>query len=291
MEGVDRQYRVESSILPNTPSPLPTTHIFYADDTIFLSTCPKDLQLRFSILEALAAKVGLAMNRDKTVVTLAKIKSKQTLGTTVRSTSRKIEPYNIYYSDGSNVKVVEGEEYLGSRISRSQSAMPEIGRRIGLGLARTKDLKSLWKGTGISRKRKIELCDSLIGTKVLYGLETMNMLPREEKRIDVAQMRIYRTALGLAPPYIATQKGFEYIKNDDILKIPTRGAVKWSERVKATRVRLLRDCRNAAPEEPIRVVLYQHGFVARKWPGRKLPGASNKRGTWLQTAMANENEQ
>ena len=172
----------------------------------------------------------------------------------------------------------------------SQSAVPEIKRRIGLGLARTKDSKSLWQGTGISRKRKIELCDSLIGTKVLYGLET-NTLPREEKRLDVAQMRIYRRALGLAPPYIATQKGLEYMKNDDILTIPTRGAVRWSERVRAARVRLLKDCRNAAPEEPIRGVVYQHGLTPRKWPGRKLPGASNKRGTWLQTAMTHENDQ
>jgi len=169
--------------------------------------------------------------------------------------------------------------------------VPEIKRRIGLGLARTKDSKSLWQGTGISRKRKIELCDSLIGTKVLYGLETINMLPREEKRLDVAQMRIYRRALGLAPPYIATQKGLEYMKNDDILTIPTRGAVRWSERVRAARVRLLKDCRNAAPEEPIRGVVYQHGLTPRKWPGRKLPGASNKRGTWLQTAMTHENDQ
>ena len=81
------------------------------------------------------------------------------------------------------------------------------------------------------------------------------------------------------------------MKNEDILRIPTRGAVRWSERVRAARVRLLKDCRNAAPEEPIRVVVYQQGLAPRKWPGRKLPGASNKRGTWLQTAMANENEQ
>ena len=81
------------------------------------------------------------------------------------------------------------------------------------------------------------------------------------------------------------------MKNDDILKIPMHGCVLWSERVRAARVRLLKDCRNAAAEEPIRVVLYQHALTPRKWPGRKLPGASNKRGTWLQTAMANENEQ
>jgi len=290
MEGVDRQYSIEKTSIPDSPqSHLPISDIFYADDTIFLSTCPRDMQLRFSLLETLAAKVGLAMNRDKTAILLAKVKSKQTTSTTVRSTSRKIEPFSIYYNDGNQVKVVEGEDSLGSRVSRSQSAAPEINRRIGLGLARTKDLKSLWQGTGISRKRRIELCDSLIGTKVLYGLETINMLPREEQKLDVAQMRIYRRALGLAPPYIAAQKGLLYMKNDDILAIPTRGAVRWSERVRAARVRLLKDCRNAGPEEPIRTVVFQHALRPRKWPGRKLPGASNKRGTWLQTATANEN--
>ena len=112
---------------------------------------------------------------------------------------------------------------------------------------------------GDHQKCKIELCDSLIGTKVLYGLETISMLPREERRLDVAQIRIYRTALGLAPPYIATQKGLEYMKNDDVLLMPPRGAVRWSERVRAARARLLKDCKNAAPEEPIRIAIYQIG--------------------------------
>jgi len=286
MEGVDRQYRADST--HSIPSFLPIADIFYADDTIFISTCPKDLQARFSLLEALAIKVGLTMNRDKTVVMLAKVKSKQTLGTSVRTTNRKIEPCSIYYSDGSKVKIVEGEEYLGSRISRTSSAMPEINRRVGLGLFRVKALKSLWQGTGISRKRKIALCDSLIGTKILYALETINMMPREERKLDIVQLRIYRRALGVAPPYVAMQKGIEYIKNDDILKIANHGSVLWSERVKAARVRLLRECRSAAAEEPIRSVIYQQGLRPRKWPGRKLPGASDKRGTWLQTAMANE---
>ena len=119
------------------------------------------------------------------------------------------------------------------------------------------------------------------------GLETINMLPREERKLDVAQIRVYRRALGLAPPYIATQKGLEYIKNEDILTIPPRGSVRWSERVQSARARLLKDCQNADPEEPIRIVLYQNEFTPRTWPGRKLPGATNKRGTWLQSAMKN----
>jgi len=171
MEGVDKLY----ANMGIAYEPLPVPDIFYADDTIFLSSAPEDLQARFMLLENLAAQVGLKMNRDKTVVMLAKVRGKQTLGTSARiSTNRKVEPFDIYYSNGEKVKVVDSETYLGSKISRNIAAMDEIKRRIVLGMSRVEDLKVLWRGTGISRKRKIELVDSLIGSKVLYSLETLN---------------------------------------------------------------------------------------------------------------------
>ena len=109
--------------------------------------------------------------------------------------------------------------YLGSLIGRFVAARIEIKRRTGLGLRRADDLKRLWRGTGISRKRKIELCDSLIGTKVIYGLETLNTTKDEDNMIDAAQRRLYRRALGLAPPGVARLKGLEIIDNDELQEL------------------------------------------------------------------------
>ena len=53
--------------------------IFYADDTILLSSDPIDLQTRFTLIESLAAQIGLTLNRDKTVVLLGKVKHKSTI--------------------------------------------------------------------------------------------------------------------------------------------------------------------------------------------------------------------
>ena len=64
MEGVDIIYNAKNLNVPVLPIP----DIFYADDTILLSTNPVDLQTRFSILEELAAQVCLHMNRDKTTL-------------------------------------------------------------------------------------------------------------------------------------------------------------------------------------------------------------------------------
>ncbi len=118
------------------------------------------------------------------------------------------------------------------------------------------DFRSLWKGTGISRKRKSELVDSLIGSKILYSLETLNITPSEEERIDVAQHRIYRRALGLAPPHFALLEGKEVVKNDELLNLARHRAwVKWPTRAHTARHRLLQTCRSARPEEPIRNIL------------------------------------
>ena len=131
------------------------------------------------------------MNREKTVLMLAKVKSKQTTGgSRVTATNRNVKPFSIHYKDGTNVKLVEAEDYLGSRISRNISSKVEIKRIVGLGLVRAGELKRLWRGTGITRKRKIQLVDSLIGTKVMYGLETLNTTARED--VDAMQRRVYR---------------------------------------------------------------------------------------------------
>ena len=132
------------------------------------------------------------------------------------------------------VKVVDSEVYLGSLIGRFVAARIEIKRKIGLGLQPADDLKRLWRGTGISRKRKIELCDSLVGTKVIYGLETLNTTKGEDDMIDAAQRRLYRRALGIAPPGVARIKGLEVVYNDQ-LQVLTN-VKKWSDRVKLARV-------------------------------------------------------
>ena len=146
--------------------------------------------------------------------------------------------------------------------------MPEIKHRIGLGHKRTDDLKCLWRGTGISRKRKLELVESLIASKIFYSLETLIITENEYKRKDSAQTRIYRRALGLAPPYIAEEQGLEVVKKDELLNIfRLRPHAPWSIRFKRARVRLLNDCRMASTEEPHKIVLFDQDDNPRHWPG------------------------
>ena len=106
--------------------------------------------------------------------------------------------------------------------------------------------------------------------------------------IDAAQRRLYRRALDLAPPGVATMKGLEVVPNDELQELVN--VKPWSDRVKLARVRLLNEARRAGVGEPIFDAIFDEQGNPRVWPGRVIPGNIKARGTWLQTALRNEAE-
>ena len=55
-------------------------------------------------------------------------------------------------------------------------------------------------------------------------------------------------------------------------------------------MRLLTEARYASPGEPIHTAVFDGQGLPRVRPGRKIPGKTQARGTWLQTAERNEAE-
>ena len=79
-------------------------------DIILLSLNAKDLQTRFDVIQELAAQVGLSLNKKKTVLIVAKVKSKHTDGTACSPPVRNVRPFDITYLDGvTRVKTVDSE--------------------------------------------------------------------------------------------------------------------------------------------------------------------------------------
>ena len=119
-------------------------------------------------------------------------------------------------------------------------------------------------------------------------LRLLNTTPEEDDKIDAAQLRLYRRALGLAPPGVARIKGLEIVDNDELQDLVN--VKPWSGRVKLARVRLLREVQYAHPGEPIRTVVFDGQGNPKHWPGTNIPGNTQARGTWLRTALRNEAE-
>ena len=118
------------------------------------------------------------------------------------------------------------------------------------------------------------------------------MCIRDSDKIDAAQLRLYRRALGLAPPGVARIKGLEIVTNDELQDLVNEhDFIKpWSGRVKLARVRLLKEVQRSPPGTPIRDVVLDDFGNPKTWPGIRIPGNTQARGTWLRTAQRNEAE-
>ena len=120
------------------------------------------------------------MNKKKTHKYDALVKIKATEGTSKGGgANRKVNTFNIHYLDGTEVVEEKEADLLGSRISRPLLPLREVKRRCQLGKERVRELCDLWRGTGLSKKRKIEIFEIFVGAKVLYSLETLNLSARD----------------------------------------------------------------------------------------------------------------
>ena len=82
------------------------------------------------------------MNREKTVLLLAKANTKHTRNETKFRDTRKVNPFNIKYENGESVKIVDSAEYLGSVLNRKIDATTEIKRRVGMGFQKADNSKA-----------------------------------------------------------------------------------------------------------------------------------------------------
>jgi len=210
-KGVDLE--LERRHIP--PPDIPLRDVLYADDAILLGTLETVIQTRFTILEFLASAIGLEFNRCKTVTFLARVKGKQTLGTALQGYSYLIRPARILYSDGVEVQTSESEDFLGARLTRSLAAKVDLKHRLSLCYKRITDLKALWHDTGISRRRELDLMESLVASKILHSLETLNLTDREFELLTQAQFTCFKRALGLAPPNIACHDSLRRRRPED----------------------------------------------------------------------------
>ncbi len=89
-----------------------------------------------------------------------------------------------------------------------------------------------------------------------------------------SEFRIYRRALGLAPPYFAQLEGKEVVKNDELLSLVRhRPHIPWSTRVHVAMAKLLNYCRASPTDSPVRQVLFAPGSLTRPFQASQSSSA------------------
>ena len=130
--------------------------------------------------------------------------------------------------------------YLGGLLVPNGSVDAELARRIGQAIGEFKALQRVWKHASIPRKKKLQIFEACVLSKLLYSLHTLVLTKVQTRRLNAFQARCLRQICGIAPSY------FSHVPNQEVLD---------SAGVKSLSTTLLQR------------QLYLFGSIARKPPG------------------------
>ena len=176
-------------------------NIRYADDTVLIADSEEKLQRLLSKLSLASKEKGLSINLKKTKVLVA---------------SRNENPpvCNLTLeNDGTivNIKQVQEFEYLRSFITADVRSDREIKKRIGLAKTSFNNMKTFLANRKLDLGIRKQVMKTYIWSKMLYGCESWTLSKEMERRLEAAEMWMYRRMLR------TSWKDFK--TNEEILRI------------------------------------------------------------------------
>ena len=142
---------------------------------------------------------------------------------------------------------------------------PEIKRRIRKAAYGRQKLATFWSKGAMNKRRKLIIHETLIATKLMYGLETLALPKGWEDRIDAAFMKGIRQILNIKTTYGQMQTGeertntnnyvIEQINQEMNSSKEAKPFVKISERITNKAIRILGDALRRTEEDPVAEVM------------------------------------
>ena len=188
-----------------------TEELLYADDTMLIASDPHELQLYFDLVAEEGRKYGLELNMEKPM--LLRVRSET----------------DIIGTDRLPVKCCERIVYLGGLLCSDARPAPEVARRMGEARCAFEKVARVWSHTNISRHSKIEILDSLVLSKLLYGLESLFLYTADRARIDGFYCRCLRRIFKIPVAFVSRVSNARVYQLAEAKTHPADyNSVKWS---------------------------------------------------------------
>ena len=186
---LDVMFTETRSALPSSfknkhPRGFPFTDILYADDTLLISKSARHLSTFLHTLEKVAKQYGLTLNRSKTV----------------HIPMNAFD--NITFETGEVVSKELETTYLGAKFGVFPDPGLELSNRLQQTLIIWRRLFLFWKYSEVPIRLKIIIYHAIIKTKLLYGLETLVLLPAHKRQPDAFYLRGLRQIMGMKTTFI-----------------------------------------------------------------------------------------
>ena len=160
------------------------TDLLYADDTALITSNANAMNRLVAKIEEHAHYYGLNFNRGKCV-------SMNFHGI------RKPK-----FPNGENIMEVNETVYLGGVISKEHDVKKEVQAKIASCFAVLNKLNAFWFKSSCPKKFNLDVFDAVIRSKLVYGLEVVQLPDSILKKLDVFQLKGLRKILGMQTTFV-----------------------------------------------------------------------------------------
>ena len=166
------------------------SEVLFADDTLIFGANTRCINVLLHAIERHSHYFGLNLNYDKCI----NITANQ------RVSSVRFSPTGP--GQGKLVPRKNSAVYLGTLLTDSNNNKAEILNRLGDCIATANRMKLFWTKANTTVKWKIQVFNAIIRSKLLCGLECIQLTAAEISRLDAFQNKSLRRILGKPPTFI-----------------------------------------------------------------------------------------
>jgi hypothetical protein len=159
--------------------------LLYADDTLLIGASADGLQDFLSAVATTGAKYGMELHWDKFQLL------------SVRGAHRLRKP------NGECIPPSDTMSYLGVSLQADGCRRSELGRKLGMAWSDFSRLAQLWKHTSLPVHRKIQIFQSVVTSKLLYGLSSAWWNVSDQRRLDGFQAKCLRRIVRIKPAFVS----------------------------------------------------------------------------------------
>ena len=174
--------------------------LVYADDTIVITSTVEAAELILHKIQEESAKYNLRLNQNKCV--LLRMNSVRT----------------VHYMNGEQIPIKDKAVYLGSVVTGNGNQHAEVQARISAATVTWKRLQTFWRKAPVTVKWKIRVYDSVILSKLVYGLNSLSLTDTDNNKLDAFHMKGLRKILSIPHAYISR------VTNEQVLASANRRA-------------------------------------------------------------------
>ena len=188
----------------------------------------------------------------------------------------------IRKADGTLVKTKSSMVYLGSLLSNDGRIGSELARRLGMSRGDFQKLRRVWSHSNLTRRRKTEIFNACIISKLMYCLHTAYLNKAERRKLDGLQARCMRQIIGVLPSFISR------VSNADVLG--KANAATLSSTLLKQQLHLFGTIARRPAGDAVRDLIFEHGTLDLRISAfqrrRGRPRTSWAKYVWDQAVLA-----